>query len=397
MFARVCGETARWVMREMQSPEGGYYSSLDADSEHEEGKFYVWSREEFAELLDEAERAIAEAVYGLDRAPNFEGAYWHLRIEQPLEAAAERLGIDAGEARRHLEAARSKLFEARERRMHPGRDDKILTSWNALMIQAMAHAGRVLGEPEYIRSARRAFEFVRARLWRDGRLLATFKDGRAHLNAYLDDYAFLLAALLELIEVELHTDDLRMARTLADALLEQFEDRTDGGFFFTSHDHEPLILRTKPGHDNATPSGNGVAAFALQRLGHLIGESRYLDAAERTLRLFLPQMREHASAFATLCGALSEHVEPPALVVLTGPRGETAAWLAALAQHYHPGTSAIALPERVHGLPVALDKPGTTERVNAWVCRGVNCLPPIDRMDVLQATLAIVPKPAESS
>ena len=155
-------------------------------------------------------------------------------------------------------------------------------------------------------------------LWRDGRLLATYKDGRAHLNAYLDDHAFLLAALLESMQADFRRDDLDFAVALADALLSQFEDRERGGFFFTSHDHEPLILRPKPGLDNATPSGNGVAALALQRLGHLVGEPRYLEAAERTLRLFYPQLARHPSGFSTLCMALAEHCDPPTVVVLRG-------------------------------------------------------------------------------
>jgi hypothetical protein len=382
LFRKVCEETAGWAMREMQSPEGGYYSSLDADSEHEEGKFYVWSREEAVAVLDEEEYAVAGAVYGLDKSANFEGRHWHLHIAQPPDRLAERLGL-AGDVVQHiLERARDKLFVARAQRVRPGRDEKILTSWNALMIHGMLHAGRVLGRAEWIDSARRALDFLGAHLWRAGRLLATFKDGRAHLNAYLDDHAFLLAALLESMQADFRRGDLDFAVALADLLLTQFEDQDHGGFFFTSHDHEQLILRPKPGFDNATPSGNAVAALTLQRLGHLLGDPRYLTAAERTLRLFYPQLARHPSGFATLCMALAEHDEPPPVTILRGDATALSPWQEALAQRYAPAGLVLGLDSAEPSLPPALDKP-VRPGVNAWLCRGVNCLAPIGELDAL--------------
>jgi uncharacterized protein len=277
-FAAVVAETAAWILREMQDPRGGYYSTLDADSEHEEGKFYVWAADEARTLLTPQEFAIAAPHYGLNQPPNFEDHAWNLRVSVPLGAVAKSLSVPEAQATSHL-AARAKLFAARELRVRPGRDEKILTSWNALMIKGMARAGAVFGCVDWIASAQRAADFLRATMWRDGRLLATYKDGRAHLNAYLDDYAFTIDALLELLQSEFRAQDFEFARQLAEVLLEQFEDQRHGGFFFTSHDHEQLIHRPKPGHDNATPSGNGVAAYALQRMGHLLGETRYLAAA----------------------------------------------------------------------------------------------------------------------
>ncbi len=391
-FARVCEETAGWVMREMQSPEGGYYSSLDADSEHEEGKFYVWSREEVESLLDAEEYALAAPVYGLSGPANFEGHHWHLHIAEPAARAAARLGLSEAAAQATLERARQKLFAVREQRVRPGRDDKVLTAWNALMIHGMLHAGRVLGRTPWISSARRALDCLRAPLWRDGRLHATFTDGRAHLNAYLDDHAFLLAALLESMQADFRRADLDFAQALAELLLDQFEDRERGGFFFTSHDHERLILRPKPGFDNATPSGNGVAALALQRLGHLLGEPRYLLAAERTMRLFYPQITHHASGFSTLCIALAEYAIPPTVAVLRGEASALPGWLSALARCYAPAGMVVALGTAESGLPPALDKPARPG-VNAWVCRGVNCLAPIGELDAVLREY--VPKAAE--
>ena len=386
VFARVCEETAQWVMRAMQSPEGGYYSSLDADSEHEEGKFYVWSQEEVAVLLTPDEQAIVSPHLGLDQDANFEGSHWHLYIAKPLERVAADLGVEISAAERLLASARQKLYAAREERVHPGRDEKVLTSWNALMIRGMAHAGRVFGRADWIDSACRATDFVRSTLHVDGRLLATNKDGRAHLNAYLDDHAYLIDALLELVQARFRVEDVDFAQALADAIIARFEDASAGGFFFTSSDHEKLIVRLKPGPDNATPSGNGVAALGLQRLGHLLGEPRYLDAAERALRAFYPQMQQHASAFATLCMALREYMTPAPSVILRGDEEAMRDWAATMSRAYRPGAMVITLRNGLAGLPPVLNKPQRAG-VNAWVCRGVNCLPPIAERDALEAAL----------
>ncbi|HTS54401.1 MAG TPA: thioredoxin domain-containing protein [Burkholderiales bacterium] len=386
LFRGVAERTATWVVREMQSPEGGYYSSLDADSEHVEGKYYVWTREEVAQLLDDDEYAVASAHFGLTRSPNFEGAHWHLYVAQPLDKLAASLGLPLHTVQDLAARAHAKLLQAREQRVRPGRDEKILASWNALMVHGMARAGRVFGRAQWVGSAQRALDFLRSKLWREGRLLATYKDGQAHLNAYLDDHAFLLAAVLELMQTDFRAEDLGFAIELAEALLERFEDRVNGGFFFTSSDHEPLILRPKPGADSATPSGNGTAALSLQRLAHLVGEPRYLDAAQRTLRLFFPQMQQHASAFATLCLALAEHAMPPTTVILRGSVLELAPWQAQLAGRYAPSTLVLALGDDIAGLPPAMDKPAQPG-VNAWVCRGVECLPPIREPALLERAL----------
>jgi uncharacterized protein YyaL (SSP411 family) len=370
-FARCAEETAGWIMREMQSPEGGYYSSLDADSEHEEGKFYVWDREEVQQLLDEQEYAVMAAHYGLDDSPNFEHRYWHLHVASPL-------GADGGTL---LASARAKLLAAREKRVRPGRDEKVLVSWNSLAIRGMAHAGRVFGQPAWLESAGRALEFIRAHMWRNGRLLATYKDGRAHLNAYLDDYAFLIAALIELQQARFSLAELEFAEELAETLLDQFEDREAGGFYFTARDHERLIHRPKPGHDSATPSGNGVAAWALGRLAALTGEDRYARAAERTLELYLPTMRDHPAGFGAMALALEEAVVPPTLLVLRGEPNTLAYWSAQLAREFLPDAQVAAIPNGVSGLPPVLDKPQRPEPVNGWLCQGVTCLPPMSDLE----------------
>ncbi len=389
LFAEVVDETAAWTMREMQSSAGGYYSSLDADSEHEEGKFYVWTPDEARGLLSEEEYAVCAPFYGLTDSANFEGGRWHLHVARGLGEIARILEKTEEECGALLAQARVKLFAAREQRVRPGRDEKILTSWNALMIGGMARAARVFGRPEWLASARAALEFIRGNLWqaREGsaraRLLATCKDGRAHLNAYLDDYAFLLAALIELMQVDFDSRDLEFAEDLAEALLEQFYDPEAGGFFFTSHDHEQLIHRPKPGYDGATPAGNGVAALALQRLGHITGEARYLDAAERTLQLFYPALAQHPNGYTSLLMALEETMEPPRVVVLRGPPAQLRLWQEVLGQRYLPSTLILAISEEVTGLSPLLAKQGIPGVVNAWICQGVTCQPPVDKLDLL--------------
>jgi uncharacterized protein len=382
LFARVVEQTAAWVLREMQSPEGGYYSSLDADSEHEEGKYYVWRRDEIRALLSADEYALIERYYGLDRPANFEHHAWNLRISASLPEVAQRMGISAEQATTLLESAREKLFAAREQRIRPGRDEKILGAWNGLMITGMARAARVFDRPDWLHSAQQAMDFVRNTLWRDGKLLATYKDGKAHLNAYLDDHAFLLNASLELLQAEFRSTDLVFAVQLGDALRARFEDKQNGGFFFTSHDHEVLIQRNKIGQDNATPSGNGIATQALLRLSLVTGETRYAEAAERCLKLFFPALQQAAGYHSSLCTALAEFLQPSSVLVLRGTTGDTIAWQNALRSRYLPNVMTIILADDVADLPDVLAKP-RGEQATAWLCHGTQCLPPITELDEL--------------
>jgi uncharacterized protein YyaL (SSP411 family) len=401
LFARSVEETAAWVMREMQSPAGGYYSTLDADSEGHEGKFYVWTPATVRALLGVDEWRVVERHYGLDRPANFEGAWWHLNIGEPLAGVANAIDLPLAQCEGLLASARATLFAHREQRIHPGRDEKILTSWNALMIEGMAHAGRILGRAEWIASARRARDFIGATLWKDHRLLATHKDGKTHLNAYLDDYACLLKALIELQQADYRVEDIAFTQAIADVLLAQFEDTERGGFFFTSHDHEPLIQRPKPAFDNATPSGNGVAAFALQRLAHLTGEMRYETAARRTLACFYAAMEHHPSGHGSLLMALEESLNPPRLLILTGPQDAMPRWQQMSVGRYLPDLLMLTIPDGASasaGLPAVLQRPASPT-VNAWLCQGVSCLPPIADIAQLQALLKrpIVPAVASNN
>jgi len=326
LFRSVAEETGAWLIREMQSPEGGYYATLDADSEGEEGKFYLWTLEQIRELLTTEEYAAFAVCYGLELPPNFENRAWHLRVTAEPFELAQRLGVEPAQVGEWLTAARRQLLAARSERVWPGRDEKILTAWNGLAIRGMAIAGRHLGRADFVASAERALDFIRARLWGEGRLLAVYKDGHSRLNAYLDDYAFLIDGILELLQCRWREGDLDFALDLAEVLLDRFEDHQNGGFYFTADDHEALIQRPKPLHDDALPSGNGIAAQVLLKLGHLTGRVRYLKAAERTLVWAWPALEQIPNACNALLTALEEYHEPAQIIVLRGAPAALTEW-----------------------------------------------------------------------
>ena len=387
-FRRIAIETGEWAMRDMQSPEGGFYSALDADSEGEEGKFYVWTPEEVQALLMPDEYSLFAPVYGLDRPPNFENHAWNLHVFQSPQSVAQKLGLDATQAATRLASARSKLLTARATRVPPGRDDKVLTSWNGLMIKGMARAGRRLDRPDFVASAQRAFDFTRLHMWKDERLLASYKDGRAHLNAYLDDYVFLIDAGLELLQAQWRDGDLAFLIELAETLLDHFEDNTSGGFFFTADDHEQLIHRPKPASDEAIPSGNGIATQVLLRLGHLLGASHYLDAAHNTLTVLYRDIERYPSGHNALLVAVEETLHPTQTIVLRGASDALQPWLARCTQRYAPRRQTFAIPEHAKELPGILAQRTGKDGVTAYVCTGHACAAPVTELAQLELALA---------
>ncbi len=399
-YQQVVEETVAWIQREMRDRNGAFYSSLDADSmdadgHSAEGAFYVWQPAEVKKILTPEEFIVASQCFGFDRAPNFEDPHsntqgWHPYMVRPAEHDETVM----------LMSAQSKLFEARAKRPHPGRDDKILTSWNALAIKGLARAGRVFDRPDWIELAQNSVDFIREKLWKNQQLLATCKnDGKghvsknyhAHLNAYLDDYAFLLDALIELLQASYRAQDFAFAEDLAEALLTDFE-AEDGGFYFTSHTHEALIHRPKQAYDNATPNGNGIAAVALQRLGHILGEPRYLQAAERTLKAFDRNLANNPAATASLTHALEEFLIPPSMVIIGGNVKQVRVWRDAIQRHYYPHHLFFYLDEtwqkNKQDLPPTLQRNFANE-VNAWVCQGVVCSPSISDLQQLLKSLAL--------
>jgi len=386
LFETVARETGAWVLREMQDRNGGYYSTLDADSEGEEGKFYTWSNDELRRALDDDEWRVIEVKFGLRGRPNFEGK-WHLNVALPDETVADRCGTDSAGTAALLASARRTLFASRERRARPGRDEKILTSWNGLMARGLAHAGRFLEEPSFVDSATRAVDFVRDRMWREGRLAATTRDGRTRLNAYLDDYVFMMDALLTLLQARWRREDLDFAVSLADTVLARFRGDGRGALYFTSNDHEQLLHRVIPSSDDATPSGNGVAAQVLRRLGHLLGETRYLEAADDIVCALSAGMTRYPTAFGSSVIALDEQLAPPQTVIIRGSDPVLSEWSTIARSGYVPGRVAIAVPDDVDPLPGILASRANRAQNTAFVCTGFECKAPVTSVDEFAACL----------
>ncbi len=387
-FRTVARETAAWVLRDMRSPEGAFYSSLDADSEGEEGRFYVWTPDEVEAIVDPGEYAALRLHFGLDQPANFEEPHvsrqaWHLRVWRSAEQVAEALGEPLGDVRQQLVAGRAKLLTVRNARTWPGLDDKVLVSWNALMIRGLAIAGRILQRADLLDAALAAALFIRREMMTADGLRATYKDGRARLDAYLDDYAFLLDGLLELLQARWDSALLEDATRLAEQLLAKFEDAGTGGFWFTAHDHERLLHRTKPLSDEALPAGNGVAAFALARLGYLLGEPRYLAAAERTLQLAWPALAEFPHGHPTLLNVLDEYLDPPQTVIIRGPADEVVRWQATIAAAYDPRRQVFAIPDEATGLPEGLAAKAPRAGTVGYVCTGTRCSEPVESLAAL--------------
>jgi len=374
-YRRVCEETLDWMLREMRGPEGGFYSALDADSEGEEGRFYVWTPAQIREVLgDEAAAAVIEH-YGVSEGGNFEGSnVLHLAGGA---AAPEPPG---------LAAAREKLLEARADRVRPGLDDKRLASWNALAIAALADAGAVLGREDYLDAARACAEFVLTEL-RDegGNLLRTYKDGRAHLNAYLEDHAFLLEALLALYEATFEPRWFEAAQALAETTIERFSDPERGGFYSTSTDHEELIARRKEVGDHPIPSGNSSAALGLLRLAALTGERRYAEWAEGVFALFGKPAVEHPDAFAHMLRALDFNLSPSREVALTGD--DLAELSAVVRERHRPHLVLAGGPEGTGEPPLLRGRTAVDGRPAAYVCENFSCRLPVTDPEELRRLL----------
>lgn len=387
LFKNVAQETADWVLRDMQSPEGGFYSTIDADSEHHEGKFYYWDREEVKNILSAEEFKVVEVYYGLDKKPNFEN-HWHLHIAIDTKPALSQLQLNQKGFDTLLVSAKQKLLHAREKRIKPGRDEKIITAWNGLMIKGLALGALYLKQKPFIQAAQRSLDFIQKNLWINDRLFANFQNDKAQQPAYLDDYAFLLDAILVTLQVEWRTKDLKFAIRLADNLLDHFEDKSKGGFFFTANDHEQLIQRPKPLSDEAIPSGNALAALALIRLGHLLGDSRYLTAGEKTLRLAWSTLQDYPSGHTSLLQALEEFLYLPQMVILRGSEQSLVKWQDACQKDFEPRRLVFAIPETETDLAGVLNQQvAQKNKVLAYICSGTKCLAPIDDFAKLEEVL----------
>jgi uncharacterized protein YyaL (SSP411 family) len=372
LFPRVCDETLDWALREMRGPEGGFFSALDADSEGVEGKFYVWTVEEMREALagePDAEEAIA--WFGATDRGNFEGR--NIPVRGP--GSPER-----------LDDWRRRLYEVRAQRVWPGLDDKRLTSWNALMISALADAGAVLERPDYLDAASACADFLLRDLRdADGRLLRSWKDGQAKLNAYLEDHAFLLEALLTLYEATFDTRWFTEARALADTMIERFGDDEKGGFFETSSDHERLVARRKDLEDHPIPSGNASAAYGLLRLAALTGEHDYEARAVAVLRLLHELAPQHPQAFGHLLQALDFHLSAVQEVALVGD--DLRPLERVVRGAFRPHLVLAGSSGQANGVPLLEGRSPVDGRPAAYVCEHFACKAPVTTPDDLERLL----------
>ncbi|MFV2060232.1 MAG: thioredoxin domain-containing protein [Gammaproteobacteria bacterium] len=384
-FSRIATETADWVINKMQSPQGGYYSTLDADTEGEEGKTYRWNIDEVKIILNNKEYEYFSKLYGLNAKANFEG-YWHFHITQTISELASKENNSEHEIEIFVLSAKNKLYNSREQRAQPNRDEKILTSWNGLMIKGMMLTGRLQNNNNYISSAQNAIDFIYSTLFNNKRLFATHKDGKTHIMAYLDDYAFMLDALLESLQTRWRDKDLLFAIDIADTLLEFFEDKNSGGFLFTANDHEKLIQRPKVYADEAIPSGNGIAALSLSRLGHLIANSDYIEASEKCLQNAWSQILSYPAAHGAMLHAVEEYLYPAKIIIIRGTnKNSISDFVTISSENYKPNQLCFNIPvnKTVHSISALFDNYLSDKPCIAYVCQGKNCLAPIVNRDDL--------------
>ena len=391
LFKQVVDETMNYLMREMLHTEGGFYSTQDADSEGEEGKFFVWTEEEISQILGEEASEIFCRIYDVSEEGNFE----EKNILHPiltLEQASKFFRRDLKEIESLVSNAKGKLFQEREKRTKPFRDEKILTSWNGLMLSGIAEAIKISRRPAYLEAANRTVDFIFTKMFRDGRLLHTYKSGTAKILGYLDDYAFLAAGLLDLFEATVNRAHLDRALELAEIMLHEFWDEAGGGFFYTGRSHERLIAQSKPIFDGSIPSGNAVATQVLLRLYHYTGKEDYLKRAERILRAYYNAMENQPFGFAHMLAALDFYLQKPKEIVLVGDKKdpETAELLTNIHSLYLPNmTLQLASPddslEKISSLLAG--KKQFDGKPTVYVCHNFTCSRPVVEWDELKLLL----------
>jgi len=377
-YRRITEETLDYVLLEMRHEEGGFYSSQDADSEGVEGKFYVWSADEIREALGQ-DADMFMRIYGVSDEGNWEG-HNILNLHLDAKGLAAQLDIDPGALAARMAGARVKLYELRSGRVWPGLDDKILTSWNGLMLAAFAEAGRVLDRPDYIEAAEANADFLHRTMRRDsGRLFRTWKAGsEAKYNAYLEDYAYLADGLWALYEATFESRWIEWARELAELMLTHFRDLDKGGFFDTSDDHEKLIHRPKDLQDNAVPSGNSVAATVLLKLSLLTGNGEYWQVAEQSVGTMTKFMNQYPSGFAQWLNAASFILSEPQEIALIGSDEEIGPLLEVVRKGYRPFQVVATRDEGDEPtLPLLENRPRVDGKGTAYVCRQFVCQAPV--------------------
>ncbi|MEK6283498.1 MAG: thioredoxin domain-containing protein [Acidobacteriota bacterium] len=389
---RVAEGTLDYVVREMTDAAGGFYSTQDADSEGVEGKFFVWTLGEINDLLGETDAALFAAYYNVTQNGNFEGENI-LNVTRGLAEVARAQDVTIEQLSDVLDRGRRILFEAREQRIKPARDEKVLTAWNGLMLASFAEAGAILNRPDYTEIATRNARFILDNLRRGGLVLRTFKDDQAKLNAYLEDYAFYIDGLLTLFETTGGLPWLEEATALTETMISEFWDEQEGGFFYTGRSHERLIVRSKDFFDNATPSGNSVAAEVLLRIGLLTDNADYQRRAATILRLTATAIGRYPSGFGRMLGALDFYLgKPKEIAIIGSPDSEdTQALQNEVWQTYLPNkVIALAAPGDTAASqlsPLLRDRTQLAGRATAYVCESFTCKQPVTTAGELASQL----------
>jgi uncharacterized protein YyaL (SSP411 family) len=380
-----------YVLREMTDVSGGFYSTQDADSEGHEGKFFVWSMDEIRNALEPHDAELFSTFYNITQGGNFEGKNIP-NVTRSLEEVAKDLGISPTELRESIERSRRKLFELREQRVKPDRDEKILTAWNGLMLASFAEAGAVLNRSDYVDAARNAAEFILTNLRKDGFLLRTYKDGVAKFNAYLEDYAFLSEGLLTLYETTGEGRWLEESVKLAEQMIREFWDEENGGFYFTGKSHEDLIVRSKDYFDNATPSGNSVAAIVLLRLALLLNNDNYRNRAIVLLSQVAETAKRFPSGFGYALSAADFHLSTPKEVAIVGSDKESLkTFMEAVWSSYRPNkVVAASMVEDATGassISLLENRTAINGQTTAYVCENYTCQQPVTSVADLRSQL----------
>jgi uncharacterized protein YyaL (SSP411 family) len=392
-YRQVSEETLEYVLRDMTDRHGGFYSSEDADSEGEEGKFYLWTLDEVIKLLGPDEGRLFAAYFNITDRGNFEHGKSILNTPQTLEQVAKEYAVEPGKLQEVIGSGKKKLFYARQQRVRPTRDDKILTSWNGLMMTAFAEAANILERDDYREVARKNADFILKNLMRGGRLLHTYREGQAKLSGYLDDYANFIEGLLALYEATFEIEYFKCARELADVMIEQFWDESESGFFFTPADQDQLITRVKDYFDNATPSGNSVGALVLLKLALLTGETKYQRCSLEILRSVQQAMARYPSAFGYLLCALDFYLSSPKEIAIIGRADshEVRSFLAEIYSRFVPN-KVVALSEpgdEQASASIALlkDRLPINGKPTVYVCQNYVCLAPATTVEELASRL----------
>jgi uncharacterized protein YyaL (SSP411 family) len=377
----------------MTDAKGGFYSTQDADSEREEGKFFVWTSDELTSVLGKEDASLFMAYYNVTEAGNFEGKNI-LNVTRSRTDVSTEAGVSPDHLVSSLERSRQKLFELRESRVKPDRDEKILTSWNGMMLSSFAEAAAILDREDYLEIARRNARFVLDNLIQDGLLLRTYKDGRAKLNAYLEDYAFLGDGLLTLFEATGELEWFEATLKIIEKMIEEFWDDHDGGFFYTGKSHENLIVRSKDYFDNATPSGNSVAAEVLLRLATITDSQDYRNRAITIMRLIAEPVRRYPSGFGRALCALDFYLGTPKEIVVLGDNEstDTHALLREVWRPYLPNKVIVhanqADDRSVAAIPLLRGRTLLNEKPTAYVCEHFTCSQPVTEPEKLASQLA---------